>query len=117
MNAMFLRKMIVALAVAVIFGTMAIHSQAQDTATDTALTGIVSDALCGAKHSMTSMSAADCMRMCVKGGQGFALVVGDKVYNLRGDSAELDKYAAQKVTVKGKLKGNSVAVDSVTPAK
>ncbi len=117
MNAIFLRKMIVALAVAAVFGAMAIQGQAQDSGTDTTLTGVVSDALCGAKHSMTSMSAADCTRMCVKGGQGFALVVGDKVYNLRGDSAELDKYAAQKVTVKGKLKGDTVAVDSVVPVK
>jgi hypothetical protein len=70
-----------------------------------------------AKHSMTNMSAVDCTRMCVKAGQAFALVVGDKTYNLRGDSADLDKYAAQKVTVKGKLKGNTLAVDSVAPAK
>jgi hypothetical protein len=116
MNAMFLRKMIVASALAVMFGSMAIHTRAQNTGADTTLTGIVSDALCGAKHSMTSMSGADCTRMCVKGGQGFALVVGDKVYNLRGDSAELDKYAAQKVTLKGKLKGDTVTVDSVAPA-
>jgi hypothetical protein len=117
MKAMLLRKMSVAMAVAALFGSMAIYGRSQDAGTDTTLTGIVSDAMCGAKHSMTSMSAADCTRMCVKGGQGFALVVGDKTYNLRGDSAELDKYAAQKVTVKGKLNGDMVAVDSVTPAK
>ena len=117
MSAISLRKLTVAVGVVGMFAAVAIQSQAQDTGTDTTLTGIVSDAMCGAKHSMTSMSAADCTRMCVKGGQGFALVVGDKTYNLRGDSAELDKYAAQKVTVKGKLKGNTVAVDSVAPAK
>ncbi len=117
MNAISVRKMIVALALVVMFGAIAIQGRAQDAGTDTTLTGIVSDALCGAKHSMTTMSAADCTRMCVKGGQGFALVVGDKVYTLHGDSAELDKYAAQKVTLKGKLKGNTVAVDSVAPAK
>ncbi|MBZ5696551.1 MAG: hypothetical protein LAN36_14475 [Acidobacteriia bacterium] len=117
MNAMFLRKTIVALAVAVVFGSVAIHTKAQDTGADTTLTGIVSDAMCGAKHSMTKMSTADCVRMCVKGGQGFALVVGDKVYNLRGDSAELDKYAGQKVILKGKLRGDTVSVDSVAPAK
>jgi len=117
MNARLLRKVIVALAVAAISGYMAIYSHAQDAEKDTTLTGIVSDALCGAKHSMMNMSAADCTRMCVKGGQSFALVVGDKTYNLRGDSAELDKYAGQKVILKGKLKGDTVAVDSVTPAK
>ena len=117
MNTMFLRKMMIVVAVTGLFGAMTIQSRAQDAGTDTTLTGVVSDAMCAAKHSMSSMSAADCTRMCVKGGQGFALVVGDKTYNLRGDSADLDKYAAQKVTVKGKLKGNTVAVDSVAPAK
>lgn len=117
MNALSIRRMMVAVAMTGMFGLMTIQSQAQDAGTDTTLTGVVSDASCGAKHSMTNMSAADCTRMCVKAGQGFALVVGDKVYNLRGDSAELDKYAARKVTVKGKLKGTTVAVDSVAPAK
>jgi|SRR5579862_2335783 len=117
MDAMLLRKMIVVVGLGVMCGSLATHSLAQNAGTDTTLTGIVSDALCGARHSMTKMSSADCTRMCVKGGQGFALVVGDKVYNLRGDSAELDKYAGQKVTLKGKLKGTVVAVDSAAPAK
>jgi hypothetical protein len=117
MSAISLRKMMIAAGAVGMFAAMTIHSQAQDTGTDTTLTGVVSDAACGAKHSMTNMSAAECTRMCVKAGQGFALVVGDKTYNLQGDSADLDKYAAQKVTVKGKLKGHTVAVDSVTPAK
>ena len=116
MSAISLRKMMIVVAAVGMFAAITIQSQAQDAGTDTTLTGVVSDAACGAKHSMTNMSAADCTRMCVKAGQGFALVVGDKTY-LRGDSADLDKYAAQKVTVKGKLKGNTVAVDSVTPAK
>ena len=117
MSAISRRKMMIAVAAVGMFAAITIQSQAQDMGTDTTLTGVVSDAACGAKHSMSTMSAADCTRMCVKAGQGFALVVGDKVYSLRGDSAELDKYAAQKVTVKGKLKGNTVAVDSVGPAK
>ena len=45
------------------------------------LTGTVSDAMCGAKH-MQEGSAADCTRVCVKGGSKYALVVGDKVYTL-----------------------------------
>jgi hypothetical protein len=117
MIATSLRKMMIAVAAVGMFAAITIQSQAQDAGTDTTLTGVVSDAACGAKHSMSTMSAADCTRMCVKAGQGFALVVGDKVYGLRGDSAELDKYAAQRVTVKGKLKGTAVAVNSVAPAK
>jgi hypothetical protein len=117
MNVISIRKMMIVVAAVGTFAAITIQSHAQDAGTDTTLTGVVSDAACGAKHSMTNMSAADCTRMCVKAGQGFALVVGDKTYSLRGDSADLDKYAAQKVTVKGKLKGTTMAVDSVVPAK
>lgn len=58
--------------------------RAQTAEKQTALTGVVSDALCGAHHSMKGMSAADCTHMCVKAGQSYALVVGNKVYNLSG---------------------------------
>lgn len=98
----------------VLFGST-VH--AQRARQETTLTGVVSDALCGVHHSMKGMSAADCTRMCVKAGQGYALVVGDKVYNLRGHSTELDKYAGQKVAVRGKLSTDELAVDSVVPAR
>lgn len=80
------------------------------------LTGVVSDAGCGATHKMKNMSAADCARACAKK-MGYALVVGDKVYKLQGDEADLDKYAAEKVTVKGTLDGDTMMVTSVAPAK
>lgn len=80
------------------------------------LTGVVSDQACGAEHKMKNMSAADCARACAKK-TGWALVVGDKVYKLQGHDADLDKYAAEKVTVKGSLAGDTMTVDSVTPAK
>jgi hypothetical protein len=92
-------------------------ARAQTAGKETTLTGVVSDALCGARHSMKGMSAADCTRMCVKAGQSYALVVGNKVYNLSGHSPELYKYAGQKVAVKGKLSADKLTVDSVMPAK
>lgn len=98
----------------VLFGFTA---RTQSAGNETTLTGVVSDALCGAHHSMKGMSAADCTRMCVKAGQSYALVVGNKVYNLSGHSTELYKYAGQKVAVKGKLSADKLTVDSVTPAK
>lgn len=104
-------------AVAVTFVLLSFSSHALGATKETTITGIVSDALCGEKHSMQGMSSADCVRMCIKAGQGYALVVGHRVYNLSGHSPELQKYAAQKVAVKGKLKRNTVAVDSVAPAK
>jgi hypothetical protein len=80
------------------------------------LTGVVSDQACGAEHKMKNMSAADCARACAKKA-GWALVVGDKVYKLEGHDADLDKYAAEKVTVMGTLTGDTMTVTSVAPAK
>ena len=81
------------------------------------LTGVVSDAMCGQTHMMKDKPAAECLRYCVKQGTKYALVAGKNVYTLEGHEAELDKYAAQKVTVKGTLKGEILTVVSVVPAK
>jgi len=81
-------------------------------------TGKVSDAMCGAHHMMAGASDADCTRACVKQGSKYALVVGDNVYTLEGgDAAMLDKLAGQNATVSGTLKGNTITVASVAPAK
>ena len=81
------------------------------------LTGVVSDAMCGAAHMMKDKPDAECLRYCVKQGTKYALVVGKTVYTLEGHEAELDKYAAQKVTVKGTMKGEIMSVETVLPAK
>ena len=83
---------------------------------ETTLTGKVSDVACGATHKMKNMSEADCARACAKKA-GYALVVGDKVYKLQGHDEDFDKYAAENVTVKGTLSGDTVTVASVAPAK
>jgi hypothetical protein len=66
---------------------------------------------------MAKDKSADCTRECVKTGSDYALVVGDKIYPLKGDKAELDKYAGQRATVKGTLDGNNINVQSITGAK
>jgi len=81
------------------------------------LTGIVSDAMCGAHHMAKDKSAAECTRTCVKQGTKYALVVGKKVYTLEGHEAELDKLAGTRATVKGSVTGETIAVDSVSAAK
>ena len=81
------------------------------------LTGIVSDAMCGTTHMMKDKPAAECLRYCVKQGTKYALLAGKSVYTLEGHEAEFNKYAAQKVTVKGTLKGETLTVESVVPAK
>ena len=82
----------------------------------TTLTGEVGDSMCGAKHM--SGTAAECTRSCVKEGSAYALIVGDKVYKLKGgDAATLDKLAGDKATVSGTLDGDTLTVSSVAAAK
>lgn len=69
------------------------------------LTGTVSDTMCGAKHMMTNVSPAQCTRECVKQGSDYGLVSGGKVYTLKGDAKQIDKYAGQTVTVMGDISG------------
>lgn len=83
-------------------------------ASEQTLTGVVSDTMCGKQHMMKNAPAAKCTRECVKGGSDYALVVGDKVYTLKGDKAQIDKFAGEKVTVKGDLKGETLTVSSIS---
>jgi len=112
---MFSTKAILVLASTALLGTVSIL--AQTSGAQKTLTGVVSDAMCGQTHMMKDKPDAECLRYCVKQGTKYALVVGKTVYTLEGHEAELDKYAAQKVTVKGTLKGETVTVESVSPIK
>jgi hypothetical protein len=113
MKTMFSAKAVPVLAAAALLSTVSIP--AQTPGEQKTLTGIVSDAMCGQSHMMKDKPDADCLRYCVKQGNKYALVAGKTVYTLEGHLAELDKYAAQKVTVKGTVKGETVTVDSVAP--
>ena len=98
-------------------GTAGTSKPAGTSAAPKTLTGTVSDAMCGAQHMAKDKSPAECTRTCVKQGTKYALVVGKKVYTLEGHEAELDKLAGKKATVKGNVTGETVAVQSVLPAK
>ncbi len=76
--------------------------------------GIITDSHCGAKHSATvGMAAADCTRACVHSGESFALVDGDKTYNLEGEAAALKRAAGQRVKIVGTLNGKTISVATV----
>ena len=81
------------------------------------LTGTVSDSMCGKKHGMSGKSDAECTRACVKGGGDYVLVVGDKIYTLKGDKTAIDKFAGASATVTGNTAGTTVTVASITAAK
>lgn len=76
--------------------------------------GVITDTHCGAKHSAAiDKAAADCARVCVHGGEQFALVDGDNVYVLEGDLEVLKRMAGQRVRITGNLNGKTIAVSSV----
>ena len=81
------------------------------------ITGVISDSMCGATHMAKDKTPAECTRACVKTGSDYALVVGKKVYTLKGNASDLDKYAGERVTVKGMVTGNTITAESLTPAK
>ena len=79
--------------------------------------GTVSDSMCGAHHMVKNVTPAQCTRECVKQGADYALVSGGKVYTLKGDKAQIDKYAGQKVTIKGDISDDTIIVKSVAATK
>src|SRR5712692_6441308 len=89
--------------------------QAPSSGEQKTFTGTISDSMCGATHMAKDKTPAECTRLCVQQGNKYALVVGKKVYTLEGHEAELNKLAAQKVTVKGTISGNTITVASVAP--
>ena len=79
-------------------------------------TGEVGDAMCGRKH-MEDEPSAECTRACVAHGSTFALIVGDKIYDLEATDksalATLDAQAGKTATVGGSVDGDTIQVSSV----
>lgn len=77
--------------------------------------GMITDTRCGAKHSTAlGKTAADCTLACIHGGEKFALVDGETVYALEGETLQLKRVAGQRVRIIGTLRGNKISVTSVT---
>ena len=82
------------------------------------VTGIVTDAKCGAKHSVAD--AVECTRDCAKKGSDYALLVDGRVYTLKADAsskAELRKLSGKVALVQGDVEDTMVTVSSVNKAK
>ena len=66
-------------------------------------TGVITDTMCGANHKPMNVTPdSECVRVCVKHGSKYALLVGANVYVL-SDQQTPEKFAARKVRVKGVL--------------
>jgi hypothetical protein len=86
------------------------------------ITGVVTDTMCGADHSMMGVKPdSKCVRECVKSDPAkwkYALLSGKNVYVLSDQKAG-EKYAGEKVKVTGTLdeKSKTIQVQSISPAK
>lgn len=90
-------------------------AKAADQVSTKTFTGQVSDSMCGKSHMMPGKSAAECTKECAKDGD-YALVVGNKVYTLKGHKPELEKLAGSNATVTGSVKGDTIEVATVSAA-
>ena len=80
--------------------------------------GNISDSMCGLKHMMPGKSDKECTLMCVQAGAKYVLAdpARGKVYQL-SDQKKPEEFAGEKVKVTGTLKGDTISVTAIEPAK
>jgi hypothetical protein len=88
-------------------------------ATPETITGVITDTMCGAKHTMMKDKADDeCVRMCVKGSKDYALYDGKSVWKL-SDQKTPARFTAKTVKVTGvaDAKNMTIKVTSIEAAE
>ncbi len=80
-------------------------------------TGKISDSMCGLKHMMPGGDKT-CTQSCIKEGSKYVLAdeAHNKVYQL-SDQKAAAQYPGEAVKVTGSLKGDTIQVSSIEPAK
>lgn len=82
------------------------------------MTGTISDAVCGAKHAAAAAGDTACVKSCIKRGAAPVLVSDGKVYQIAAASRDkVVALAGQKVTVNGKIEGDTVTIETAEAAK
>ncbi len=76
------------------------------------LTGVVSDSMCGSKHSRPSRVAQECVSKCVSVGAQYVLVDHGRIYQVRPQN-EFAGFAGMAVKVKGTFHGDLVNAISI----
>ena len=97
----------IAILSAVLITSVAALAQTQE------LRGTVTDSMCGRKHMMKGATPAQCTRKCVKAGSDFALAVGNKLYILKGDKAQIGTFAGANVVVQGQVHDETIDVNQI----
>lgn len=78
--------------------------------------GEIADSLCGRTHTkQPGLGSTGCTRYCVSHGAQYMLISGTKIYQLRGRTELLENFAGLHVNITGKIHGNSIDVENVTP--
>ncbi len=83
------------------------------------ITGVITDTMCGAKHTMMKgQPDDDCARLCVKGARDYALYDGKSVWKL-SDQKTPARFAAKSVKVTGTAdpKTKTIKVTSIEAAE
>jgi hypothetical protein len=99
------------------FSTLVGVAQAKD------YTGEIMDSACAQSGSHAGMEkehnlgndSKACTQACVKAGSKYVLYMNGKSYALDNQTKPAD-YAGQKVKVNGSMKGDTIHVDSISPA-
>jgi hypothetical protein len=92
------------------------RSQGEGPSTPRMFAGMITDSDCGARHHKDSnRSPAQCTRFCWQNGAKYVLIDGDRIYELQGQSAQLDRFAGQRAAIAGTLNGNAIAIVSIKP--
>jgi hypothetical protein len=100
-----LKKLV--LACAVVLSLFALSAMAAD------MTGYVSDAKCAADVAKVEADGhANCAAACARKGAELVFVSGGKVYKV-DDQAKVKDHAGHKVTISGKVDGDTLKIDSV----
>lgn len=80
--------------------------------------GTISDEACGAKHTAGSVSDQACVTSCVKAGKAPVVISNGRVYKISADSAsKVSPYLGKKVTINGKLQGDTITIESIESAE
>jgi len=75
--------------------------------------GMVTCSRCGAKHSAKAgRRVVDCTYSCVRAGANFALVDGEKTYQLDGDMTLIKKVVGQRAQITGVAHGTIITVSA-----
>lgn len=82
-------------------------------ASQTTVTGFLTDNMCTKKHMMPGKPNADCVRDCIKHGAKYVIVADGKTIELTGNQEQFSTLAGKKVKVTGVMKGKSIATASI----